>query len=97
MIQKVRVYTKVGPDLKGESVLSDIKSRLGLKNITKVQAIKVYRLEGISEKEVKILAEKLLSESINQNYTINKPISHLEGVSLGFARDKKAHLGGVYN
>lgn len=37
--------------------------------------IKVYRLEGVSEKEAKILAEKLLSEKINQKYTINQPIS----------------------
>lgn len=40
--------------------------------------IKVYRLEGISEQEAKILAEKLLSEKINQKYTINSPI-HLGG------------------
>ncbi len=50
------------------------------------QNIKVYRLEGILEKDAKILAEKLLSESINQRYAINRPI-HLEGV--------KAHLRGV--
>ncbi|MBI2315310.1 phosphoribosylformylglycinamidine synthase [Candidatus Daviesbacteria bacterium] len=55
------------------------------------QNIKVYRLEGISEKEAKILAEKLLAEKINQKYSINQPITHLGGV--------KAHppggLGGV--
>ncbi len=39
------------------------------------KTIKVYRLEGISEKEANILAEKLLSEKINQIYTINKTIS----------------------
>ncbi len=38
------------------------------------KTVKVYRLEGVSEKEAKILAEKLLSEKINQKYTINKPI-----------------------
>jgi len=38
--------------------------------------IKVYRLEGITLKEAKILAEKLLSEKINQHYTINKPIKN---------------------
>ncbi|MDO8573557.1 MAG: AIR synthase-related protein [Candidatus Daviesbacteria bacterium] len=48
--------------------------------------IKVYRLEGVSEKEAKILAEKLLAERINQRYTINQSI-HLEGV--------KARLPGV--
>lgn len=39
------------------------------------QNIKVYRLEGISLKEAKLLTEKLLSENINQKYTINKPIT----------------------
>ena len=48
--------------------------------------IKVYRLEGVSEKDAKILAEKLLSERINQKYTINQPI-HLGGV--------KAHPRGI--
>ncbi|MDP3948278.1 MAG: AIR synthase-related protein, partial [bacterium] len=38
--------------------------------------IKVYRLEGISVTDAKILAEKLLSEKINQKYTINQPITH---------------------
>ncbi|MDP3974143.1 MAG: AIR synthase-related protein [Candidatus Daviesbacteria bacterium] len=35
---------------------------------------KVYRLEGITEKQAKILAEKLFCENINQTYTINKSI-----------------------
>ena len=39
-----------------------------------MSTIKVYRLEGISVKEAKVLAEKLLCEEINQKYTINKPI-----------------------
>ncbi len=86
MIQKIRVITTIGPDLKGESILSDIRTRLNIKKVRRVQSIKVYRLEGISEKEAKVLAEKLFSESINQKYTINRPI-HLEGV--------KAHLRGV--
>src|SRR3989344_3843017 len=39
----------------------------------KVEKIKVYRLEGISLSDAKILAEKLLSESLIQVYSINKP------------------------
>ena len=35
---------------------------------------RVYRLEGITEKQAKILAEKLFRENVNQTYTINKPI-----------------------
>ncbi len=72
MIQKIRVTTKIGPDLKGEGILSDIHKILGLAKVKKVTAIKVYRLEDISITQAEILAEKLLSESINQSYTINK-------------------------
>lgn len=74
MIQKVRVITKVGPDLKGEGILSDIHKMLGIKAVEKVSTIKVYRLEGINLHDTKILAENLLSESINQAFSINKPI-----------------------
>ncbi|MDD5147652.1 MAG: AIR synthase-related protein [Candidatus Daviesbacteria bacterium] len=80
MIQKIRVQTIVGPDLKGNGILNDIR-RLGIKNITRVSAIKVYRLEGVSEKEAKILAEKLLSESINQRYTMNSTSEESESTS----------------
>ena len=46
------------------------------------QNIKVYRLEGTSKKDAKILAEKLFSEKINQRYTINKQLSHPRGVTI---------------
>lgn len=75
MIQKVRVQTIIGPDLKGDGILNDIQSSLKFKNVTKISAIKVYLLEGVSVKETKILAEKLLFESINQKYTINESIT----------------------
>lgn len=74
MIYKVRVITKIGPDLKGEGILSDIQKMLGIKNIEKVSTSRVYRLEGIGKEGIKLLAEKLLSESINQEYRINQPI-----------------------
>lgn len=50
---------------------------------------RVYRLEGVSRRQAKVLAEKLFCEDINQTYTINKPIfyTHLEGVD-------KRHLRG---
>src|SRR5260221_4631267 len=72
MIQKVRVITN-GVDLRGESILGDIK-KLQVKNVDKVTAIKVYRLEGVNVNQTKLLARRLLSESINQSFTINSPI-----------------------
>ncbi|OGE19273.1 phosphoribosylformylglycinamidine synthase [Candidatus Daviesbacteria bacterium RIFCSPLOWO2_02_FULL_41_8] len=61
--------------------------------------IKVYRLEGASEKEAKVLAEKLLSERTNQKYTINQPI-HLWGVQAhprGVSAVEIAYKPGVMN
>lgn len=92
MIQKVRVITKIGPDLKGEGVLSDIRKILGLETVDKVTAINVYRLEGISTPQVKKLAEQLLSESINQSYTINKAIFNSKARIVEIA-----YKGGVMN
>lgn len=74
-IQEVRITNRPGlPDVKGDEILYEIKHSLRLDNITSVKTAKVYRFEGISEKEAKYLAEKLLAESIFQNYTLNRPI-----------------------
>src|SRR3989338_2451460 len=54
-----------------------------VKNNNDSQTAKVYRLEGVSEKQAKILAENLLCEEINQSYTLNKPI--LRGVTFEIA------------
>lgn len=52
---------------------------------TKVRTTRVYRLEGIKIKETKILAEKLFSEKINQEYAINKPIVKDAAVTIEIA------------
>lgn len=62
MIQTIRVKTTKGKTIKHDNGYS-------------FETIKVYRVEGISEKEAKILAEKLFCESINQIYTLNKPLA----------------------
>ena len=92
MIQKIRVITKIGPDLKGEGILSDIHKMLGLKSVEKVIAIKVYRLEGVSVAQAKTLAEKLLCEEINQSYTINKPFTGPGSITIEIV-----YKGGVMN
>lgn len=74
MIQTIRVRTVVEPDLLGEAVLSRLYQTLGRNDIKKVETVKVYRLEGIGKREAKTLAEKLFCETINQKYTLNKPI-----------------------
>lgn len=74
MIYTIRVRTIKGPDLIGEGVLHEIRTHLRQKNVRDIQTTKVYRLEGITTKEAKKLAEQALSENVNQVYTINKPI-----------------------
>ncbi|MFH1832837.1 MAG: phosphoribosylformylglycinamidine synthase subunit PurL [Candidatus Levyibacteriota bacterium] len=73
MIQIIRVRTK-GFDLQGQGILHDIKHLLNNVSVNNVKTTKVYLLEGITKSQAKILAEKLLCESINQIYSINKPL-----------------------
>ncbi len=40
----------------------------------KVRKTRLYRLEGISKNEAKILAENLFCEPINQKYSLNRPL-----------------------
>jgi hypothetical protein len=74
MIHTIRVRTNQGPDNLGLGVLHDIKFFAKNNFVEKVETAKVYRLEGITEKQAKLLAEKLLAESINQEYSINKTL-----------------------
>ena len=62
MIQKIRVKTVKGKAIKFEGG-------------QRFETIKVYRVEDVSDKEAKVLAEKLFCEEINQIYSINKPIA----------------------
>ncbi len=73
MIQVIRVRNTIGKDLKGETILKDIH-HLGIKNINRVESVKVYRLEGVNKKDATSLAEKVFCESIYQTYTLNTPI-----------------------
>jgi len=71
MIHTVRV-TEISEkeDLRGKNILNELKTN----GISNVRSVKVYRLEGIDRKRAKFLAEKLLAESISQNYSIDKPV-----------------------
>ena len=47
--------------------------------------IKIYRLEGITKKQAKVLAEELLSENINQTYSINESSKNNKGQIIEIA------------
>ena len=75
MIQEVRVMARPDiPDSRGEEVLYEIVHALGIESVKKVKTARVYRFEGISEADARLLAEKLLAEGVFQIYTVNRPI-----------------------
>lgn len=74
MIQKISVTTIPEQDLKGRGVLHDITHLLGLSSIKKIVTAKIYYIDGINRQEAEMLATSLLSEKINQTYSINKSL-----------------------
>jgi phosphoribosylformylglycinamidine synthase II len=75
MIQEVRVIAKPGlPDSKGDETLYEINQALGIQSVERVRTARVFRFEGISEKEADYLAGKLLAEDVFQTYRINGPV-----------------------
>jgi phosphoribosylformylglycinamidine synthase subunit PurSL len=71
MIQTIRVFTYEERDIIGDGVLSGIKSHIGENGIRKIRTAKVYRIEGVSVREARVLAEKAFAENVNQGYTLN--------------------------
>jgi len=72
MIYVVSVYNKPDyPDAKGNSILSDVQEFLKIQSVKEIKAVKKYYLEGISEEEVKEVAENLLCEDVWQEYKID--------------------------
>ncbi len=73
VIQELRVLSN-GLDPRAEDVLSEIKSTLGIGGVISLKMVRVYRLQGITETEVKNLADNLLSEALSNHYVINRQI-----------------------
>ena len=73
VIQELRVLPN-DLDPRAEDVLSEIKGTLSIKSIDSVKMVRVYRLQGIDETEVKNLADNLLSEALSNYYVINGQI-----------------------
>jgi len=86
MIQEVRVIAKPGlPDSKGDESLYEINRALGIQSVEKVRTARVFRFEGISEKEAAYLAGKLLAEDVFQTYRVNGPVIEDAAVVLEVA------------
>lgn len=74
MVYKLRVASRNDTDSKGQELLAEIKRTFKNNSITNIRTSKVYRLEGISQSDVKKLAEKALYEPIDQIISYRKPI-----------------------
>lgn len=72
-IHEIRVRS-TERDIKGEGVAAEIRRTIGIPGLEKVKTTRVYRLEGITEQEARVLAEKLLCEPIDQEHTLNAPL-----------------------
>lgn len=72
-IHEIRVGQK-DRDVKGEGVLHEAKRTLGVQGLEKVKTARVYRVEGITDREAEKLTQSLFSESINQDSTVNRPL-----------------------
>ncbi|OGF69866.1 phosphoribosylformylglycinamidine synthase II [Candidatus Giovannonibacteria bacterium RIFCSPHIGHO2_02_FULL_44_31] len=73
MIQVVRVGTKIGTDVRGQSCFTEIRN-LGIRSIVGVKTARVYRLEGIEPEDASYLAEKLFTDQLTQVFTLNSPL-----------------------
>lgn len=75
MLQEVRVgLLPALRDARGEEVLYEVRTALGIESVETVRTVKVYRFEGIDEQAARLLAEQLLSEAVFQEYRVNEPL-----------------------
>lgn len=72
-IHEIRVTPQDGDPL-GQDVRQEADRTLGLDNIEKVQTAKVYRVQGVSEDEAHTLAEKLFTDPVSEQYSLDKPV-----------------------
>ncbi len=75
MLHRIEITTKKNfPNTEGLNLLHDI-SALGIHSITDVKVIKIYKLEGIEDKNIADkIAKKLLVEDLWQDYTLNNSV-----------------------
>lgn len=86
MLHEVRVKNTHKTDTLGNELLHEIHDVLNIHKITKIETIKVYRLEGCSETSVKKLTSSILAEQTHQTFSINKPspTSQIKKVEVGY-------------
>ena len=85
IIQEVRV-TEKGIDLRAQNILNEAKKSLNIKSLKIVRTARVYRLEGVTKYQAKLLKDTLFCEDITQISSLNKRLinntSHL--IEVGY-------------
>ena len=66
MIFEVRVTSQTDHDSRGDDLLAEIKRTLNINSIKNIRTTKIYRLEGISKKDLKKFTDIVLWEPIDQ-------------------------------
>ncbi len=86
MLHEVRIKNTQLTDIIGKELLYEIHNTLSITSITKVETVKIYRLEGCTKKTVDTLTHKVLAEQTHQSFSINKPspTSNIKKVEVGY-------------
>lgn len=71
-IHEIRV-TPIESDPLGEDVRQEAERSLGVNEIDTVRTARVFRVQGVSDEEAQVLAERLFSDPISERYSIDQP------------------------
>lgn len=69
-IHEIRVLPTVVDPL-GQEVLREAHHTLGMKNLEYVKTARVYRLEGVTEEQARLVAEKVLCDGVSEEFGLN--------------------------
>ena len=72
-IHEIRV-TPVYDDPLGQDVSQEAKRSLNLSGIDAIRTARVYRVQGISEDEARTLAERLFTDPVSEQYSLDQPM-----------------------
>jgi phosphoribosylformylglycinamidine synthase len=71
-IHEIRVFPLDGDTL-GQEVALEAERTMGLTNIDEVRTTSVYRVEGVSEEDARLLATALFTDPVSEGFTLNQP------------------------
>lgn len=71
MVNTIRVASSEDTDPKGQDLLAEIRRTLKITGIKKIRTTKIYRLEGISKKDLTMITKFAFVEPIDQTWSAN--------------------------